>query len=76
MQYLQVLFEAACFSEHFDTFWHFGVKANRGGHKKNGFPQIVISSKLFKTMFMSCNIDLGSMNPFPVLKLQFSLLLF
>ena len=48
----------------------------KGGHKKNGFPQIVISSKLFKTIFMSWNIDLGSMNSFPLLKLKFRLILF
>ena len=37
----------------------------KGGLKKNGCPQIVISLKPFKTIFMSWDIDLGSMNSFP-----------
>ena len=47
-----------------------------GGLKKSGFPQIIISSKPFKINFMSWDIDLGSMNPFPLLKLKFRFLLF
>ena len=49
-----------------------GVK---GGLRKNGFPQILISSKPFITIFMSWDIDFGSMNPFTWLKLQFRFLL-
>ena len=64
MQYIQVSLEAACFSEHFDTAFKkksvikrcgAGRKTSgwglKGGHKKKDFPQIVISSKPFKTSF-------------------------
>ena len=48
----------------------------KGGPKKNGFPQIIISSKPSKTNFMFWDIDLGSMNSFPLLKLKLKFLLF
>ena len=82
MQYLQVSFEAAYFSEHFDTSFekiglkmmlrrpknYFGVGAKRGGLKKNGFTQILLISKAFKIKFMSRDTNLRSMSPFPLLK--------
>ena len=83
MQYLQVSFEAACFSEHFDTsfekislkmtlcrpknYFEVGLKAH--GHlKKNGFTQVLLISQAFKISFMSRDINLRSMSPFPLLK--------
>ena len=79
------LFEAGCLPEQFDTFLkeigqkmrqcrpknYFEVGGLKGGLKKNGFPQILISSKPFIPIFMSWDIDFGLMNPFPLLKLQF-----
>ena len=44
--------------------------------KKNGFPQIIIGSRPYKTKFMSWDINLGAMNPFPLLELNFKFLLF
>ena len=45
-----------------------------GGLEKNGFTQILFISKTFKINFMSWETDLGSLSPFPLLKLHINFL--
>ena len=53
---------------------YFWAASWRGGLKKNGFTQILFISKTFKINFMCWDTDLGSMSPFPLLKLHIKFL--
>ena len=54
------------------NFW---LQAGGGGEsEEKWFTQIVLISKTLKINFMSLDIDLGSMSPFPPLKLHINCL--
>ena len=82
------MFEAVGLPEQFDTFLlkirqkmrqcgpknYFWAAGLRGGLEKNSFTQISFISKTFKINFMSWDTDMGSLSPFPLLKLHINFL--